>query len=372
MGNRAAEYRFPIYDGEVVIRPKLDLKVLYLELTTRCNLACEMCFKQHWMDAEGDMDPLLYEKVLRDMEEFPELRAVVFGGIGEPTVHPRFMEMALKVIEKGYELYLTTNGLYLSEKKFLELAEAGISGIYFSVDVLPSVTTKLQHIGSKRVLDVIRSLASWRRERGRYEPLIGAEVVVTKDNYKAVPDLIRHFREAGLDEVIISNILPVSREHVDKIVYDGSVDVEWLVEKLEAEAERGLRVRIPNFQVKTERKCLFDEAKAAVIRWDGEVVPCYRFLHTYKEYVLGREKLVKMYSFGNVRYRSLAEIWMSREYTFFRFVTRNYYYPSCTDCRLNTSCDFVKTTEMDCWGNAPSCADCLWARDIVRCPVPQI
>jgi len=370
-GDTLVEYKFPMRDGEVVIKPKPDLRILYIELTTRCNLACDMCFKQHWMDVEGDMDHNLFLKILDDAGHLPELKTIVFGGIGEPTVHPRFEEMVYETVGRGYKLYLTTNGLYLSEKKFTGLAEIGISGIYFSIDAVPGVETRFQHIGSRRVVEIIKSLASWRRSRGSYEPLIGVEVVVTRANYSMIPTLVRSLREIGVDEVIISNILPVSQAHKDDIVYDGSTGHEDLVERLESEAHRGIKIRIPSFQVKTERKCLFDEARAAVIRWDGEVVPCYRFLHTYREFVLGREKIVKAHSFGNVKNRSLKDIWMSREYSFFRFITRNYYYPSCTDCRLNTSCDFVNSTEQDCWGNTPSCADCLWARDIVQCPIPS-
>ncbi|MNO01582.1 hypothetical protein D3C81_2217640 [compost metagenome] len=50
---------------------------------------------------------------------------------------------------------------------------------------------------------------------------------------------------------------------------------------------------------------------------------------------------------------------------------KNYMYPSCTDCDLRDACDFVKTSDIDCWGNEPSCADCLWSRRIVQCPIPQ-
>ncbi|MGQ9585737.1 MAG: hypothetical protein ACUVXG_10090 [Anaerolineae bacterium] len=40
-------------------------------------------------------------------------------------------------------------------------------------------------------------------------------------------------------------------------------------------------------------------------------------------------------------------------------------FPSCVDC--GAACDYAEQNE-DCWGNVPSCADCLWAQDVVRCP----
>ena len=91
------EYSFTLWDGKVIVKPKLDMKYLYIETTSRCNLHCEMCFKQYWEDSEGDMDWELFLKILDDAKEFPELKMIYFGGIGEPSVHPRFMDMVREV-----------------------------------------------------------------------------------------------------------------------------------------------------------------------------------------------------------------------------------------------------------------------------------
>ena len=57
-----------------------------------------------------------------------------------------------------------------------------------------------------------------------------------------------------------------------------------------------------------------------------------------------------------------------KEYETFRYIVKNAIYPSCTDCSLREVCDFTKNTEFDCWGNHPSCGDCLWARSLIQCP----
>ena len=44
---------------------------------------------------------------------------------------------------------------------------------------------------------------------------------------------------------------------------------------------------------------------------------------------------------------------------------RDFRFPSCVDC--GEACAYAEHNQ-DCWGNAPSCADCLWAQDLVRCP----
>lgn len=40
---------------------------------------------------------------------------------------------------------------------------------------------------------------------------------------------------------------------------------------------------------------------------------------------------------------------------------------SCVDCDLRETCVIAESNE-SCWGWCPSCADRLWAQDIVRYP----
>lgn len=65
---------------------------------------------------------------------------------------------------------------------------------------------------------------------------------------------------------------------------------------------------------------------------------------------------------------SLEDIWNSKAYSQFRKTIYYNLYPSCIDCDLVEGCDMVKSTEVDCYGISPSCADCLWARKFVICP----
>ena len=361
---------FDLSDYKVLIPKKPDVRYLYLEITNRCNLRCEMCFKQYWEDPEGDMDWGLFLKVLDDAEELPELEMIYFGGIGEPTVHPRFMDMVREVKKRGFALGISTNGFLLTDKRIEELVKLGLDLIYFSIDSVPTQPVDIGHIRPDYTSSRIREIQEVKRKLGSDVPHIGVEVVATKENYQELPEIAHYVGSLGVDTLLISNLIPITQEHAGLIVYDGSVDMKPIVDKLEA-IYHGYLHKIAEFSLRTERRCEFVDKKVAVVRWDGEVAPCYRFLHTYPEIVLGREKKVYAHSFGNVRERSLAEIWTSREYSWFRYVVKNALYPSCTDCPLNESCSFVQDTNYDCWGNTPSCADCLWSRRIVLCPIPE-
>ncbi|WP_297504485.1 tungsten cofactor oxidoreductase radical SAM maturase, partial [Thermococcus sp.] len=329
-------HKFELNGTFVLIPKKPDLKYLYIEITNRCNLRCEMCFKQYWEDPEGDMDWELFLKILDDAEELPDLEMIYFGGIGEPTVHPRFMDMVREVKRRGFALGISTNGFLLTDKRIRELVELGVDLMYFSVDSVPTQPVDIGHIKPDYTGSRIRKIQEVKKELGKDVPHIGVEVVVTKENYNELVDVAHYVGSLGADTLLISNLLPITKEHAEMIVYDGSIDMTPIVNKLQS-IYHGYLHRIAEFSLRTERHCEFIEKKVAVIRWDGEVAPCYRFLHTYPEIVFGREKKVYAYSFGNVREKSLAEIWTSRDYSWFRFTVQNALYPSCTDCPLNES-----------------------------------
>ncbi|HBP63527.1 MAG TPA: radical SAM protein, partial [Desulfosporosinus sp.] len=40
---------------DIVYHPAPSIERLYLELTNRCNLSCEMCYRQNWQEPLGDM-----------------------------------------------------------------------------------------------------------------------------------------------------------------------------------------------------------------------------------------------------------------------------------------------------------------------------
>src|SRR5574337_480053 len=60
---------------------------LFVETTTRCNLACPMCAKQAGgaRSASGNLDPSLFTAL---KPVFPYVESLVLNGIGEPLLHP--------------------------------------------------------------------------------------------------------------------------------------------------------------------------------------------------------------------------------------------------------------------------------------------
>lgn len=52
---------------------------------------------------------------------------IYFGGIGEPTVHPRFMDMVREVKRRGFALGISTNGTLLTDEMMRSSRSLGLT-----------------------------------------------------------------------------------------------------------------------------------------------------------------------------------------------------------------------------------------------------
>jgi hypothetical protein len=115
-----------------------------------------------------------------------------------------------------------------------------------------------------------------------------------------------------------------------------------------------------------ETRCRFVADGCAAIAWDGGLSPCLPLMHTYRCFVLGREKRIRRWVIGQLPAQPLAELWQSEPYAAFRQRVLDFDFSPCTDCG---GCETVGSNEEDCFGNKhPVCGDCLWARGVIQCP----
>jgi hypothetical protein len=107
-----------------------------IDLTSRCNLSCSVCFA----DANRRPHDLPYEKALEALRRFRGQRpapafAVQFTG-GEPTLHPRFLDIVSAARKMGFShIQAATNGLNFGDPDFSRRArDAGLQYLYLQMD----------------------------------------------------------------------------------------------------------------------------------------------------------------------------------------------------------------------------------------------
>lgn len=357
-------------DYTVSIEDNRNIKKVYIEITTFCNLNCKMCFRRFWKDKLRELSIEEYELILNNLKDFDKLETVYLGGIGEPLVHPNIIDFITKAKEKGYRVEFGTNGTLLN-KYASEIVKLGVDKIIVSIDAPDKeIYRDIRGTDFSKVEDNVLYLQETKKSLNRTKPEVWIEVVLMKSNLSTIENIFPLAEKLGVVNILISNLMPFSKELSKEILYDGiNFNEEEFIDKINTQVGKyRLKVTFPKFKLLTERRCQFIENDATVIGVDLGVYPCYRLLHTYTEYIFGREKIAYKYSFGSLKEKSLFEIWNSEDYKRFRFNVKNALFPSCTDCPLQNSCDFCLDSNSDCFGNTPSCADCLWYRGIIHCP----
>jgi len=356
----------------ILLHRRPDPRKLYLEITTQCNLQCRTCIRNAWSDLPAHMTQESFQHVLEGLTGLPQLNRVIFTSFGEPLCHPLILKMVEDVRNLGFAVTIGTNGLLLTPGISEELVRMGVDRLVVSVDgVRPETYESVRGAQLSQVLENIRALNDLKYRMGSLTPALGIEFVILRSNIDELADLTGLASRLNAARVLVSNVLPYSEEMRQEVLYGYQPTNPFKSSSFPVRADAWVMwgtVELPRMHWGAERRCRFVYDRSMVVGWDGQVSPCYALSHNYKYYAIdGRQKQVTRYSLGDTNCESLAEIWMSEAYVRFRSAVRAFHFPSCPDCDLRLTCD-LREHNQGCWGWNPSCADCLWAQDIIRCP----
>lgn len=109
-----------------------------IELTTRCNLRCPVCWAN--AGASGRVYEMPYEQAVEMLEQLRDMRPIPSSSVqftgGEPTLHPRFHDLVRKARDMNFtHVMVATNGLTHANEEFAaRSAEAGLHNLYLQFD----------------------------------------------------------------------------------------------------------------------------------------------------------------------------------------------------------------------------------------------
>lgn len=376
-------------DGLFIRRPLTHLAKVYLEATNRCNLDCRTCIRRSWEAELGMMAPATAERALADLRDVSPPPDIVWGGWGEPLLHPDIVELVTRSKRLGGRVSLITNGTLLSGGTAAGLLESGLDMLWVSMDGVSEETFSAIRLGATLawVVANVDAFQALQRSAERPRTSVGFVFVAMRRNQAELPALLRLGDRLDVRRILASNLMPhtaemqrevlcapgslrvagpdaanarvltlprLDSERMDPSVFSAINHAGWHVEFKDGAASHA------------PGRCPFVESGALVIGWDGRVGPCLDLLYSHIRFVAGKPRHAKPFVTGNVAASHLESVWRSPEYVSFRDRVRGFDYAPCHAC---SGCDLSATNETDCYGNPfPTCGGCPWAHGVILCP----
>lgn len=187
-------------------QPPLSIELIP---TDRCNLNCPSCWRQGYTEEELQeiySKEMSDERLLELIDEAGEMGVaeVIFVGGGEPFMRDITLDLIRKI--KGYEMEgdLVTNGTLLTRRIIHSLVRRGWNRIKFSVDGPdPETHDKLRGKSGafEKTVDNIRYTSKLRDRFNREHPKLFFNTVVSKRNYKKLPEVVELANDLDMDGI---------------------------------------------------------------------------------------------------------------------------------------------------------------------------
>ncbi|MBN1298739.1 MAG: radical SAM protein [Actinobacteria bacterium] len=106
---------------------------LWIETTSRCNLACSACLNKYLSPRDrGDMDFNLFKKIIDQSKDY--VYEIYLFHRGEPLLHPEINKMIEYARSSNIKTVIHTNAVLLDRAMSEKIVKSGLSKIYFSLD----------------------------------------------------------------------------------------------------------------------------------------------------------------------------------------------------------------------------------------------
>lgn len=167
--------------------------VLEMYPTLACNLNCTFC--DTTLRHRPPVDELSTQRWLEIIDEAAEMgvrRVFVLGG-GEPLARQDAPTLLRHIKNRGLEGVLTTNGTLMSTELLNQLVETQWDEIHLSIDgPTPEIHDQLrgQAGAFRRTVRAACTLAVRKRQQGLHTPRLALHFVLTRLNWKTLPEVI--------------------------------------------------------------------------------------------------------------------------------------------------------------------------------------
>ncbi len=347
---------------------ELNGNIIIWNFTNRCNLACKHCYS--YADPNSK-DTLSTEFILNSIDDLVKanVKFVIFSG-GEPLIRKDIFKIADSMRKKGIVTYLSTNGLYISEKNVDRIIDT-FNYIGISIDGIKEIHDNFR--GLDGVFDKsIEAIKLIQKHGGN----AGIRFTMTKETQDSFYDIFKLAEDIGVDKLYLSHLVysgrgldnlkiditkEKRREFVNFIIdrtfeyYETKRDIDIVTGNMEMDAI----MLLEKFSQKYPEKR--DELLKRLKNWGGNSAGV-RLGNIDWE---GRVKPDPFFPFfiGDMKERSFDKIWLDEDSEILKKLRKKPREISgiCADCKVLDICNggsrsrAYAISDGDLWNEDPSC-----------------
>jgi MoaA/NifB/PqqE/SkfB family radical SAM enzyme len=178
----------------------------HINLTSKCNLRCIMCFQAHNRDMERVH---MSQGLLADISEylFPYLKTIKMDASGEALLFPGFKTILDLCDKYNNELQITTNGTLLTKDITHRLLDfRGLKHFCVSFDAVTKEVFEKIRVNAR--FDNVRGNFAYfckkRKELGRDDILVSISFTAMRQNIDHLPLLVELAHEWGINVIFVA------------------------------------------------------------------------------------------------------------------------------------------------------------------------
>ena len=178
-------------------KPRLLAVVWYI--TRRCNLKCDFCYT----NSDPSQPIGLHKKYLLSIVEQLNNSSVKHLSItgGEPFIRNELKDI-ITALNPDISINIDTNGVFIPDK-WEKIYDDRVNQVCIGIDGPPKLHD-IHRAESTKVIEAIRFL----QDR---DVKIGAPVVITKDNFKHISEIVRYLISLGINTIPVNKAKPIGR-----------------------------------------------------------------------------------------------------------------------------------------------------------------
>lgn len=219
---------------------------IYIEITNICNLNCSFCSRDNREKREMTYDEFLY--ILKDVKKYT--KQIYLHIKGEPLLHKELDKILFLCDKEEINVKMTTNGVFLKEKKDILLNHQCLKQINIS---LHSENKKENYF--KDIFDT--SILLSKKIPVVYRIWTLTDLKLNKLSTNIVDKIVDYFHldKEIVDKIIIDKNIKIS----DNIYLDKDLEFVWPDNNSDSDNQKGT--------------CLGTRSHIAILS-NGDVVPC--------------------------------------------------------------------------------------------------